>query len=101
MENRERRRRKTTGKAQINGINTGLMMEFLLVLEPYSVGGQKKVRAVAPPFQESAKVLPAQFIALIVVQFRPLSVFVPDQRQAGVCHHTKTFVLELEAVINV
>ena len=25
----------------------------------------------------------------------------PDQRQAGVCHHTKTFVLELEAVINV
>ncbi len=41
---------KKTGKAQINGINTGLMMEFLLVLEPYSVGGQQKVGAVAPPF---------------------------------------------------
>ena len=77
------------------------MVEFVLVLESYGIGGDQQVGPVAPAFQEPPKVLPAQLVPLVVVQLRPLAVFVADQRQAGVRDHPETFVLELEAIIDV
>ena len=70
---------KFEGAGGLRQIQPSLMVELLVAFEPHGVGGQKQVRPVAPPLQEASEILPAQFVALVVVQLRPLPVLVADQ----------------------
>ena len=42
------------------------------------VGGNEEVGPVAPALQEPPEILPAELIALVVVQFGPLAVFMAN-----------------------
>ena len=62
---------------------------------------RQQVGPVAPAPQEASEVLSAKLIPLVFLQLGPLTVFVPGQGQTTVGNNAVSFILELEAIIDV